>query len=95
MATPGRTRVRHSLVVSFDSPEERAAFRCRLEHIRSLLTPMGQPNLDNSGLMTAMFDHVEEKLAHNESFPGSERAFVQSFNRDCGKFLTILVVLDG
>ena len=87
MSTTGRTRVRHSIVVSFDSTEERAAFRSRLEHIRSLLTPVGQPSLDNNGLLTAMFDHVEQASA---PFPGSERASVQSFNRDSGEFSSIV-----
>ena len=65
--------------------EERAAFKSRLEHIRSLLTPVGQPPLDNFGVMAAMFDHVEQQ----HTFPGSERASaIQSFNRNSGKSLT-------
>lgn len=81
----GRTRVRHSVVIGFDSQEEKAAFKSRLEHIRALLTPAGQPPLDNNGLMSAIFDHVE--LLTHSPFPGSERASVsvQSFNRSSGK----------
>jgi hypothetical protein len=80
-----RSRIRHSLVVSFDSPEGRTAFKSRVEHVRSLLTPPGQPSLDNNGLMSAIFDHVERFAP---VFPGTERASaVQSFNRDSGKCL--------
>ena len=39
-----RNRVRHSLVVAFDSPAARAAFKSRIERVRSMLTPEGQPN---------------------------------------------------
>lgn len=79
-----RSRVRHSLVVNFDSPAGRLAFKSRIECVRELLTPPGQPNLDNNGLMAAMFDLVERFA---QPFPGSERAsVVQSFNKDSGKF---------
>ena len=80
-----RSRVRHSLVVNFDSQAGRQAFKSRIEHVRSLLTPQGQPSLDNNGLMSAMFDLVE-RLA--PPFPGSERASaVQSFYKDSGESL--------
>ena len=80
-----RKRVKFSFAVSFDSADERTAFKSRLEYIRSLLTPVGQPALDNCGVMSAMFDHVER----HQIFPGSERASaVQSFNRSSGEFLT-------
>lgn len=83
----GRTRVRHSVVVGFDTQEEKAAFQRRLEHVRALLTPAGQPTLDNNGLMAAIFDHVELLMPTRSPFPGSERASVsvQSFNRNSGK----------
>ena len=80
-----RSRVRHSLVVNFDSQAGRQAFKTRIEHVGTLLTPTREPNLDNNGLMTAMFDLVERFAP---IFPGSERASaVQSFNRDSGKCL--------
>ena len=80
-----RKRVRFSFAVCFDTVEERKAFKSRLEYIRTLLTPVGQPVLDNHGVMAAMFDHVEQY----HTFPGSERASaVQSFNRSSGEFLT-------
>ena len=44
-----RSRVRHSLVVAFDSPAGRATFKSRIERVHSMLTPEGQPNLDNNG----------------------------------------------
>lgn len=78
----GRSRVRHSLFVNFATEGERAAFKSRLEHVRSLLAPSRQPNLDNNGLMAAMFDHVEQSV-FPPFFPGSERA--QSFNKNSGK----------
>lgn len=85
VCSSARKRVRFSFAVSFDTVEERTAFKSRLEYIRSLLTPVGQPPLDNYGVMAAMFDHVEQQ----QTFPGSERASsFQSFNRSSGKFLT-------
>ena len=82
-----RSRVRHSLVVNFNSPGARIAFKGRLEQVRSLLTPPGQPNLDNNGLMSAMFDLVERFAP---VFPGSERASaIQCFNRNSGEYDTI------
>lgn len=81
-----RSRVRHSLVINFDSQAARLAFKTRLEHVRSILSDpeAEQPNLDNNGLMSAIFDHVERFAP---SFPGSERASaVQSFNRNGGKY---------
>ena len=86
-----RSRVRHSLVVAFDSPAARAAFKSRIERVRSMLTPEGQPNLDNNGLMAAMFDLVEKFTPFS---PGNRRASsstairVQSFNRSSGKSIS-------
>ena len=79
----GRQRVRHSLVVYFDSPAGKSAFQGRLEQVRSLLSQPGQPDLDNYGLMTAMFDLIER---YTPFLPGDEQeAPVQSFNRNSGK----------
>ena len=79
-----RSRVRHSIVVNFDSQSSGLAFKSRLEQVRSLLSTPGQPNLDNNGLMSAIFDLVERFAS---VFPGSERASaIQSFNRSSGKF---------
>ena len=66
-----RSRVRHSLVVAFDSPVARAAFKSRIERVRSMLTPDGQPNLDNNGLMVVMFDLMEKFTPFS---PGNRRA---------------------
>ena len=82
-----RSRVRHSVVVNFDSSAGRLAFKNRLERVRSLLTPAGQDCLDNNGLMSAMFDHVERFAP---AFPGTERgSAVQSFNRNSGKCVAV------
>ena len=84
-ATPARNRKRFSVAVSFDTMSEHAAFKRRLEHIRSLLTPPGQLPLDNNGMMAAMFDLVEQQ----DTFPARARASaMQTFNRNSGKFLT-------
>ena len=43
---------------------------------REVLTPAGQSDLDNYGLMSAIFDHME-KLFPPASFLGIERANTQ------------------
>ena len=86
MATLRSGRVRLSFSIDFDNYASKSAFGNRLEYIRSLLTPTGQRNLDNHGLMNAMFDLVEWAIPR--SFPGSLQApssTVQSFNADAGK----------
>lgn len=79
--------MRHSLVVNFDNQAARAAFKTRLEHVRSLISPAGQPSLDNNGLMSAIFDLVENCV--RPSFPGSTRAQagMQSFNKAKGRLV--------
>ena len=60
MASDGRrNRVRLSLGVEF-------------EYVRSLLTPPGLRTLDNQGILSALFDHVEGSVP--SSFPGVSRA---------------------
>ena len=95
-----RSRFRHSLVISFDSQAARSAFKTRAEHIRSLLTPAGQPTLDNVGLMSAMFDLVEQVMPAyypgRISFSGISSTFVsavQSFNKNSGKNLASYLVI--
>lgn len=91
-----RVRVRMSLGVEFENPAAKAAFSRRLEHVRSLLTPPELKNLDNQGLLTAMFDVVERSVS--SSLPGISRAssgpseestegvsVMQSFNSNAGK----------
>ena len=53
-----RKRVRLSLVIDFDSLEGKKVFKRRLDHVRKVLTPAGQSDLDNYGLMSAIFDSV-------------------------------------
>ncbi len=68
MSKEQRNRVRHSLVVNFYTPAAKAAFSNRLECVRSFLTPDGQPELDNNGLMVAMFDLVERCTSFSPGF---------------------------
>ena len=51
-----RKRVRLSLVIDFDSLEGKNVFKRRLDHVRKVLTPAGQYDLDNYGLMSTIFD---------------------------------------
>ena len=60
-------RVRLSFSIDFDNYASKSAFGNRLEYIHSLLTPTGHRNLDNHGLMNALFDLVEQAI------PGSFR----------------------
>ena len=53
-----RKRVRLSLVIDFDSLKGKKVFKRRLEHVREVLTPAGQSDLDNYGLVSAIFDSV-------------------------------------
>ncbi len=87
------------MVVSFDSQAARSAFKTRAEHIRSLLTPAGKPTLDNVGVMSAMFDLVEQVMP--AYFPGRSSTSgtssilvyaVQSFNKNSDKNLTSYLV---
>ena len=58
-----RKRVRFSLVINFDSLEGKNVFKRRLDHVRKLLTPAGQSDLDNYGLMSAIFDSAMYKCS--------------------------------
>ena len=53
-----RKRVRFSLVIDFDSLEGKKVFKRRLDHVRKVLTPAGQSDLDNYGLVSPIFDSV-------------------------------------
>ena len=56
-----RKRLRLSLVINFDSLEGRNVFKRRLDHVRKVLTPARQSDLDNYGLMSAIFDSAMYK----------------------------------
>ena len=58
-----RKRVRLSLVIDFDSLEGKNVFKRRLDHVRKVLTPAGQSDLDNYGLMSAIFDSAMYKCS--------------------------------
>ena len=91
MASERRSRVRHSVVVNFDSQAAKAAFKRRVEHVRSLLSPTGQPTLDNNGLMSAMFDLVEQVMpAPLAGMSSTSTPTKQCFNKDNGKFVLII-----
>ena len=51
-----RKRVRLSLVIDFDNLEGKNVFKRRLDHVSKVLTPAGQYDLDNYGLMSVIFD---------------------------------------
>ena len=82
-----RKRVRLSLVIEFDSLDGKNVFKRRLHHVRKVLTPAGQSDLDNYGLMSAILDHME-RMCPPASFPGVELANTQSFLRSSGKYST-------
>ena len=84
-----RNRFRHSLVVNFDNQAAKAAFKTRAEHVRSVLSPAGQPTLDNAGLMSAMFDLVEQLIPAPYAGSPSVVPARQSFNKDSGKLLFV------
>ena len=71
-----RKRVRLSLVIEFDSLDGKNVFKRRFDHVRKVLTPAGQSDLDNYGLMSAILDHME-RMFPPASFPGVERANTQ------------------
>ncbi len=81
-----RNRFRHSLVVNFDNQAAKAALA---EHVRSVLSPAGQPTLDNAGLMSAMFDLVEQLMPAPYAGSPSVVPARQSFNKDSGKLLFV------
>ena len=50
------------LVTDFDSPEGKNMLKRRLDHVRKVLTPAGQYDLYNHGLMSAIFDSAMYNL---------------------------------
>ena len=58
-----RKDVRLSLVINFDSLEGKNVFKRRLDHVRKVLTPARQSDLDNYGLMSAIFDSAIYKCS--------------------------------
>ena len=58
-----RKHVRLSLVINFDSLEGKNVFKRRLDYVREVLTPAGQSDLDNYGLMSAIFDSATYKCS--------------------------------
>lgn len=79
-STASRKRVRYTLDVHFSSQEEKEAFVRRLKSVRELLTPAGCPPMDNHGLMSALFDAVEESSPQHD-----ERVESNCFLSNSGK----------
>ena len=70
----GRKRVRFTVDVALPSEAARIAFKGRLSSVRDLLTPPGQPKLDNLALMTALLDLAESRpsVISQPSQPGAQ-----------------------
>ena len=79
-----RKRPRFTLQVAFKSVEERETFVRRFEAVSKRLALHEGHQLDNHGLMCAMFDAVE-RSAPQESFPGDEHVETKSFLSNSGK----------
>ena len=75
--------------VHFVNDEEKEAFKHRLKRIRQHLTPRGMADIDNLGLMSAMFEMVEREITQCDDpmdEPMSDEASLrQSFQRSNGK----------
>ena len=55
----GRKHVRFTVDVALPSEEVRTAFKDKLSSVRDLLSPPGEPKLDNLASMTALLDLTE------------------------------------
>ena len=64
---PARKRPRFTLQATFPSNEERDAFSRRFEAVCKLLQPVGEPPLDNHGLLCTMFDAMERSTRQDSS----------------------------
>lgn len=80
-------RVRFTYDIKFGKQEEKEAFVKRLEDVRSLLSGRWGADLDNLGLMSAMFDLVEATFPARHS-AGNERQTPRSFLRNNGKLFS-------
>ena len=58
-----RKHVRLSLVIDFDGLEGKSVFKRRLDHVRKVLIPARQSDLDNYDLMSAIFDSAMYKCS--------------------------------
>jgi len=76
-----RKRVRYTLELHFSGEEEREAFSRRLSAVRQLLSPPGVARVDNTALMSALFDAVEEARASSQpTGPSACRSFQSNSN---------------
>lgn len=71
MATSTRKRnrsggSRFQFDLHFVNDEQKKAFKLRLNNIRQHFTPRGRAEIDNMGLMLAMFDVVEREIARRD-----------------------------
>lgn len=72
--------MRYTLELHFSGEEEREAFSKRLSAVRQLLSP-GTARVDNTALMSALFDAVEET---SSSQPTGTSSSCTSFQRNSG-----------
>lgn len=82
-----RKRVRYTLELHFSGEEERDAFSKRLSAVRQLLSPTGAARVDNTALMSALFDAVEKTSASSPtaSAESSLSSSCSSFQRNSGE----------
>ena len=82
-----RKRVRYTLEFHFSGEEERDAFSKRLSAVRQLLSPTGAARVDNTALMSALFDAVEKTSASSPtaSAESSLSSSCSSFQRNSGE----------
>ena len=83
-STASRRRIRYTLDVHFATQEEKEAFLLRLKVVRERLSPAGCPPMDNHGLLSAMFDGVEESTS--QSVQTDEAINSSSFLGNSGEF---------
>ena len=83
-----RKRVRYTLELHFSGEEERDAFSTRLRAVRQLLSPTGAARVDNTALMSALFDAVERTSASSQPTASAESSLsssCSSFQRNSGE----------
>ena len=61
-STASRRQIRYTLDVHFNTQEDKEAFLLRLKGVRE---PVGCPQMDNHGLLSAMCDAVEESTSQS------------------------------
>ena len=83
-STASRRRIRYTLDVHFNTQEDKEAFLLRLKGVRERLSPVGCPQMDNHGLLSAMCDAVEESTS--QSVQTDEAITSSSFMSNSGEY---------